>query len=119
MGVGEIGFGKMGRELPGVSDAARFERGLNRVLAVEASEFVFIVWRLERGTDCFFALGEETAVLRADECAARGLSQAGQAITKCGCGTPGRGGRIVKFVSEAGGKFAQSGELLVLLFGAG
>src|SRR5262249_61659765 len=103
MCVGKIRVRKERSELPGVSDAAGFEPGLNGVLAVRAGEFVFVIRGFQRRADFVFAPGKQVAIFGAKRGVAPDSAEALQAIVKSG-GGPASGGRgIIQFVREACG----------------
>src|SRR5580704_15559627 len=119
VGVGEACVGQGWRQLPGVSDLVRFEPGLDGLFALDAGELILELCGLQCGSDFLFAFGQKAAIFGADLCGAGGLAETGQAIAQGCSGTASGCGRIIELVSKTSGKFAQGGELLVLLFSAG
>src|SRR5208282_2577414 len=107
MSVGEARIREGWRELPGILDVVRFEPRLNGFFALDASELVLELSGLQRRANFLFTFSQKTAVFRPDIRVASGFAQTGQAIAQSGGGTASGGGRIIEFVSEAGGKFAE------------
>ncbi len=97
----------------------RFEPRLDGFLAFDARKFVLELRGLQSRTDLLFAFSQESTIFWTDLGVASGFAKTHQTIAQCGGGTASRSRRIVKLVSQAGGKFAEGRELLVLLLCAG
>src|SRR5271166_1551280 len=119
MSIRQTGVGQGWRELPGIDDIMSFEPGLNCLFALDAGKFVLELCGLQCGANFLFTFRQEAAVFGADICCACGLAQSGQTIAQSRRGTTRGCGRIVELVSEACGKFAERGQLLMLLLGTG
>src|SRR5277367_4397400 len=117
--IGQSGIRERGRELPGVLYIVCFEPCLNGFLALDAGKFVLELCGFQRGANFLFAFRQEAAVFGTNVRIASCLAQTNQAIAQSGSRTTRGSGRIVQFVSEAGGEFTERGELLVLLLSAG
>src|SRR2546429_8231948 len=113
--VGKIRIGKERSELPSLGDAASLKPRLDGILAIGAGEFVVVIRGLQGSANFILALGKQSTVFGPERGVAAGGAEALEALVERGCGAPGGRGRIVQFVGQTGGQFAQRGPFFAVL----